>query len=200
MIDQNVETWLRRVSRSMLGEYETLVATFELAKSLIARGVPGDFVEAGVYAGAEIAVMAKAIVLAGAEGRGRRVHVFDSFQGIPEPGPEDLEFLGVHHKGGACCPQHSVMRNLSDWGLPEDLFVWHPGWFTDTMPTTNVGPIALLRIDCDLYESMQPCMQYLHPKLSVGGWEIIDDYPLSGCRKAMHEHVMPQPIYFQKVR
>lgn len=199
MIDQELEQWLLRVAQSMLGEYETLVATFELASSLIRRGVPGDFVECGVYAGSEVAVMAKAILLSGETNR--RVHLFDSFQGIPAPGVEDLEFLAAGTQaGGASCPQDHVARNLRNWGLPDELFAWHPGWFSDTLPSSDPKQIALLRVDCDLYESMQPCMQFLHPKLSVGGWEIIDDYPLSGCRKAMHEYVLPQPIYFQRVR
>ncbi len=192
------ERWLRRVAVSMLGEYPTLTATFELAKSLIDREVPGDFVEAGVYAGAEVAVMAKAIMFTGATGR--RVHLFDSFQGIPQPGPEDLEFLAAGTQaGGASCPMADVKRNMRAWGIPDELLVWHPGWFDETLPGCDLGPIALLRLDGDLYESTKPCMQHLYPKLSVGGWCIVDDYPLSGCRKALHETILPQPIYFQKV-
>jgi len=183
---------------SMLGEYETLVATFELAKSLIVRGVPGDFVECGVYAGAEVAVMAKALMIC--SGNGRRVHLFDSFQGIPEPGREDAEFVAAGTRaGGARCPMEHVQRNMRDWGIPEELLAYHPGWFSETLPCRDPEKIALLRLDCDLYESMRPCMEFLHPKLSVGGWEIIDDFPLSGCRKAMMEAVVPQPIYFQRV-
>lgn len=194
----SLETWFRQVSRSMLGEYETLIATFALAQSVIARGVPGDFAECGVYSGAECAAMAKALQLSGQTSR--RVHLFDSFQGCPTAGPEDVEFIqaGVQ-PGGAACPEAHVRRNMSDWGIPEELLVWHPGWFADTMPGCKIESIALLRLDCDLYESMQPCLKYLWPKVPTGGWVIVDDYPLSGCRKALQEVIYPQPIYFQQV-
>ncbi len=182
----------------MLGEYPTLTATFELAKSLVDREVPGDFVECGVYAGAECAVMAQALVVTGA--RDRRVHLFDSFQGIPQPGPEDAEFLAAGTQaGGASCPMADVRRNMRAWGIPDELLVWHPGWFHETLPGNDLGPIALLRLDGDLYESTRECLEYLYPKLSIGGWCTVDDYPLSGCRKALHETILPQPIYFQKV-
>lgn len=209
-MNSELETWFRRVSMSMLGEYETLIATFELAKSLISRGVPGDFVEAGVYAGAEIAVMAKAIMVSGATGR--RVHLFDSFQGIPQPGPRDIEFLKAGTQaGGASHSMADTQRNMRAWGIPGELLVYHPGWFADTMPNNDLGPIALLRLDGDLYESTMPCLRHLYHKVSVGGWVIVDDYPLQGCRKAMleffteppyfqaFEKLIPQPIYFQKV-
>lgn len=197
-IKTDEERWLRMVSMSMLGEYPSLTATFELAKSLINCDVPGDFVEAGVYAGAECAVMARAIMATGAAGR--RVHLFDSFQGCPAAGPEDLEFLSAGvQPGGASCPMAAVQRNMRAWGIPESLLVYHPGWFADTLPGNDLGAIALLRLDGDLYESTKPCMVHLYPKLSVGGWCILDDYPLSGARKALHETILPQPIYFQKV-
>lgn len=198
-INTELERWFRRVSMSMLGEYPSLIATYELARSLVDREVPGDFVECGIFAGAEVAAMAKALMVAGATDR--RVHLFDSFEGIPQPGPEDLEFVAAGtQKGGASCPMPDVRRNMRDWGVPEGLLVYHPGWFHETLPAADVGAIALLRLDGDLYESTQPCMKHLYPKLSVGGWCILDDYPLSGARKAMQEVVMPQPIYWQKVK
>ncbi len=199
MIRPSEESWLRAVAQSMLGEYPTLTATFELAKSLIDREVPGDFVEAGVYAGAECAVMAKAMMVTGATGR--RVHLFDSFQGMPHCGPEDLEFIEANKQPGeARCSLAGVQTNMRRWGIPESLLVYHPGWFQQTLPCDDPAVIALLRMDGDLYESTKPCMAHLYPKLSVGGWAILDDYPLSGARKAMHETVIPQPVYWQRVK
>lgn len=195
---EGLEGWLDRVTFSTLGRRATVSATFDLATALIARGVPGDFVECGVYAGGECAVMAKAIMTSGQTGR--RVHLFDSFQGIPRPGPEDLEFVEANvQAGGASCPMADVKKNMRDWGVREDLLVYHPGWFEDTVPGCDVDKIALLRLDGDLYTSTKVCLDHLFPKVSIGGWVIVDDYPLSGCRKALHECVMPQPIYFNKV-
>ena len=101
---------------------------------------------------------------------------------------------------GACHPITDVQRNMQNWGIPDDLLVYHPGWFADTLPGCEIGPIALLRLDADLYSSTKTCLQYLYSKVSKGGWVIVDDFPLSGCRRALHEVVgRPQPIYFQKI-
>ncbi len=75
----------------------------------------------------------------------------------------------------------------------------HEGWFEDTVPAAQIGQIALLRLDGDLYESTKVCVQHLFPKLSVGGWCIVDDWNLDGCRAAIAETVGHlAPIYFQK--
>jgi hypothetical protein len=98
------------------------------------------------------------------------------------------------------------MRN---WGIPDELLVWHPGLFQDTMAGAKLNPggwtnendnpkqIALLRLDGDLYESTRIAM-FLYPLVSKGGWVICDDYQLSGARKAVHEVVMPGPVYWVK--
>lgn len=192
----NFDAWVDMVAQSKLGYRTTMMATYDLCLAVLRNGVEGDFAECGVYAGAELAMMARAAM---DHGLGRRVHAFDSFQGIPQPGIHDDEMLAAHQmKGGACCPMDDVKHNLRNWGIPEDLIVWHPGWFANTVPQFT-GQLALLRLDGDLYESTKVCLDHLYPKLSVGGWCILDDYPLSGARKAMHEVVYPQPVYWQVV-
>ena len=51
-----------------------------------------------------------------------------------------------------------------------------------------VGKLALLRLDGDLYESTRVCLEGLYPHLTVGGFCIIDDYALAGCRRAVDEY------------
>src|SRR5882724_7386981 len=97
------QDWFNQVAKSALCDPETLEATYDIACSLIRREVPGDFVEAGVYAGAHCAVMAQAIRDVEAEfsfgplgihvqnyKSGKRVHLFDSFTGIPQHGQNDI--------------------------------------------------------------------------------------------------------------
>lgn len=202
-----VEHFIDMLAPHCLGWKETIQATYMMARDVIDRGIPGDFVECGVYAGAECAIMARAITDA-AKGF-RRVHLFDSFQGIPKPGDEDQEFIASGNpEGDACCPIDGVRGNMQKWGVNEDLLVYHPGWFEDTMPILatelcdRVFPdskIALLRLDGDLYESTKTCMKYLYPLVSRGGWVIVDDYQLTGCRKAIHEVNIPAPMYFEKL-
>src|ERR1700690_207419 len=120
----NTKEWLDEVSKGALCSRTTLHATYNSAMCLILDDVPGDFVECGVWAGANSAAMARAVqdfaVLNAARkmdareiGGGvqgligpplsdvrRRVHLFDSFQGIPQAGEYDIEYLAAGHKAG----------------------------------------------------------------------------------------------------
>jgi predicted O-methyltransferase YrrM len=88
------------------------------------------------------------------------------------------------------------------------LLVYHPGWFSVTMSPLRFqdgreafGPqqISLLRLDGDLYESTKVCVEHLYPLVSPGGWVIVDDFALSGARKAYLESVGDTgPAYFKK--
>jgi hypothetical protein len=212
--------------------------TYDICRMALERGIPGDFVECGVYAGASSAIMAKAIMEHVAN-RGeyalsdnRRVHLFDSFEGIPLAGPEDSE-LAHKPSGEAKCLLEDVKKNMRDWGIPDELLVYHPGWFEDTVewvqghcdvhgqfdvgreslegtrtchcpkcgrmcPIGGLAQIAVLRLDGDLYRSTKVCMDYLYPLVSQGGYVIVDDFDLSGCKKAILEATNPAPIYFRK--
>src|SRR5437016_11334268 len=64
------------------------------------------------------------------------------------------------------------------------------GWFEQTLPTNRdrVGPIAILRIDCDWYSSVQCCLENLYDQVVDGGFVIFDDYyAFDGCAVAVHE-------------
>src|SRR5271165_2161237 len=134
--------WLNDVARSALGYREALEATYTAARDCLERGIHGDFVECGVYAGAHCAVMALAILEHdGAGGQwkkvhSRRVHLFDSFQGLPAAAPVDEE-IWAHHgatTGEAACSLDAVKSNMQRWGIPDELLVYHPGWFSETVP------------------------------------------------------------------
>jgi O-methyltransferase len=196
--------WFEMVCQSALGHRSSQEQTYDLARLVLQRGIPGDFVECGVYAGASSAIMARAIMDDDAwEAPGyRRVHLFDSFMGIPKPGPHDTE-LAANRGGEAACSLDGVKANMKAWDIPAGLLVYHPGLFRDTVPykdgtwlahrgelSPKWGAIALLRLDGDLYESTKICMEHLYPMVSPGGYVIVDDFNLSGCRKA----VLEEPI------
>jgi O-methyltransferase len=148
-----------------------------------------------VFAGSQAAAMARAVM---ESGQRRLVHLFDSFQGIPQAGPRDPEFLEAKHKPGlSTCSIEQVQQHMAEWAIDPSILRYHPGWFEDTLPG-DVGAIAVLRLDADLYESTKVAMERLYPKLSVGGWCIIDDFGLQGCREAVMEILTPGPIYFQR--
>jgi len=182
---------------SGLGDLESFEATYDLCCSLIRRNIPGDFVECGVYAGAHCAIMAAALCDLNAEWN-RRVHLFDSFEGIPLAGPEDHELKDAP-AGIAACSVDQVKLNFQHWGLPPHVFVYNRGYFETTITPSLEFPdrIALLRLDGDLYRSTKPCLDVLLPRVSRGGWVVVDDFNLSGCRQAVMEKIVPAPIYFR---
>ncbi len=56
------------------------------------------------------------------------------------------------------------------------------------------GPISLLRLDTDWYESTRHELMHLFPLLVQGGIMIIDDYGhWAGARKAVDEFLAEQP-------
>jgi hypothetical protein len=210
----NIKAWLDEVGKRALSTRETLYATYDIARTVLRNGTPGDFVECGVFAGSNAAAMARAIMDAewvpGTDGKmhehksKRRMHLFDSFVGIPQAGPEDREFITAAHPAGlSACPLHDVQAHMREWGIPDELLVWHPGWFFDTLEQSwpephGISAIALLRLDGDLYESTKDCMQHLYPLVTPGGWVICDDFHLSGARKAVEQVVIPSPCYWIK--
>jgi hypothetical protein len=157
----------------------------------LARGVPGDLVEAGVWRGGA-AIFMRAILEAQGD-RTRSVWVVDSFQGLPEPDPANFPadygdrhweltpYLGV--------PQDVVEANFERYQLLDDRVKFLSGWFKDTLPSAPIEQIAVLRIDADMYESTYEVLQYLYPKLQPGGYVIIDDWGvLPKCAAAVHDY------------
>ena len=51
-----------------------------------------------------------------------------------------------------------------------------------------IDNLAILRLDGDLYGSTMDALNNLYPKLSKGGFCIIDDYALFGCKRAVDDY------------
>jgi O-methyltransferase len=229
IIDWPFDKWLDNVSLAALSNRETVQASYDIARLAIERGVPGDFVECGVFGGAQCAAMARAImepahywnenrdmaIGSGGAWPPRRVHLFDSFDGIPAPGVHDTDIEPGMHEAFALqsrCTLEDCKNHFREWGIPDELLVWHPGPFNQTVERAavhsqqeradHVCKIAVLRLDGDLYESTKVCMEHLYPLLSPGGWCIIDDMGLVGARKAVDEYMKnaSRPTYWQKAK
>lgn len=187
---------VNKVKGAALCRIPTLYNTLSMTEKVVHDKIEGDFVECGVFAGAQVAIMALTLQAMGE--KGRRVHLYDSFEGIPEAGPEDAEQPGVGPKkfgdgrlvstGISSCSADQVREYMQKWGVDGSRLVYHEGWFQDTVYLWDEGGIALLRLDGDLYESTLCCMDNLHPCLNTGGVLIIDDYHLPGCRKAVDRY------------
>lgn len=156
---------------------------------VIARGIPGDLVETGVWRGGATIFM-KA-VLEAHEVRDRVVWVADSFQGIPRPDPQRYpadEGIDLWTAPQLSIPLEQVKANFARYGLLDERVRFLPGWFRDTLPSAPIEQLAILRLDGDLYESTMDALRCLYPKLSVGGYVIVDDYgAIPACKLAVED-------------
>ena len=75
-ISRPFEEWFENVALGALSSKETLKMTYDMALRQVERRIPGDFVECGVFGGAQCAMLARA-----ASFGKKRVHMFDSFEG-----------------------------------------------------------------------------------------------------------------------
>jgi O-methyltransferase len=185
-----------RVMPASLVGASGLEATFDAASELVQNGIPGDFVECGVARGGCAALMA---TVAATDSRGRRMWLFDSFEGLPSPTSDDYgsdqTSTGKHIRPlvrGSCLGTKDQVEALlfSRFGFSKDSISLIQGWFQDTLPSyrERIGQIALLRIDGDWYESTMCCLDNLYDNVTLGGCIIIDDYGVCfGCKKAVHE-------------
>jgi hypothetical protein len=69
-----------------------------------------------------------------------------------------------------------VRDNFNNFGMLDEQVKFLKGWFKDTLPTAPIEKLALMRLDGDYYDSTMDALVNLYPKLSVGGYVIIDDF------------------------
>ena len=83
-------------------------------------------------------------------------------------------------------PLETVRETFARYGLLDDQVTFIEGWFRDTLPLAPLDEIAVLRLDGDMYESTWQALTSLYPKVSPGGFLIIDDYgAIPACQSAV---------------
>lgn len=169
-------------------------------ESVLRDGVPGDLIETGVWRGGASILMRGILQAYGV--RDRRVWVADSFEGLPPPDaakyPADAD--DVHHENRLLAVSlEEVQANFRKYGLLDDQVRFLEGWFKDTLPGAPIERLAVARLDGDMYESTIDALRSLYPKLSAGGYLIVDDYgAIPACRRAVTdfrgEHGIAEPV------
>lgn len=188
-----------KLAHSMVGmkRLDSLQACVE---SVIRDGVPGDLIETGVWRGGA-SILMRGILEAHAV-RDRRVWVADSFEGLPPPDAAKYPaYAGdVHHQNRLLAVSlEEVQANFRKYGLLDDQVRFLKGWFKDTLPPAPIERLAVARLDGDMYESTIDALTSLYPKLSPGGYLIVDDYgSIPACKRAVtdfrEERGITEPI------
>ena len=165
-------------------------------EDIMRSSTPGDLIETGVWRGGASIFMRGVLKAHGVTDR--LVWVADSFEGLPEPDPEQFPLEAKVQAGPVMQKAYhnfavgleEVKRNFAAYGLLDNQVKFLKGWFKDTLPTAPIGTLALVRLDGDFYESTRDGLNSLYDRLSVGGYVIIDDYGEDSwtyCRKAVDE-------------
>lgn len=163
----------------------------KLVDSVIEEKIPGDLVETGVWRGGAC-IMMKALLHAHGD-RERQVFVCDSFEGLPVEDTQKYpkeKICHLHAVKYLSVSQCEVENNFRKHGLLDDRVVFVKGFFEHSLPgPIKDRPIAILRLDGDLYSSTIQVLEALYHQVSPGGYVIIDDYNCAGlaCKDAVSD-------------
>lgn len=187
--DAQIQDRFPPTAHTMIG-FDRLDNLQQCVETVLADGVPGDFIETGAWRGGATIFMRAILEAHGANDR--RVWVADSFEGLPPPDverypPDAGDTLHTFEEFKVSLGQ--VKDNFERYGLLDDRVRFLKGWFRDTLPQAPIEKLAVIRLDGDMYESTMDALANLYPKLSTGGYLIVDDYgAFPACRQAVHDY------------
>jgi hypothetical protein len=168
----------------------------------IVAHLEGDIVECGIGQGRTLLFWS---ILTFAENRNRRIWGFDSFEGFPEPSPEDTSPRNPQKGEWAAGGMRDLENLLLASGLPGEWIrarlTLVKGFFEDSLPKYAGGQIALLHIDADLYQSYKTSLEILYPQVCPGGVIALDEYMgtwehhgFPGAKQAVDEFLADQKL------
>jgi O-methyltransferase len=201
-IDPDTARIIDAVAPYTLTSPERVFALCEAVRYLVRAGVPGAFAECGVWRGGSSLAMVHTLLSLGVTDRD--LYLYDTFDHMPAPGPQDVDYRGVaaidNHAAVArgvptppafdYLPYDEVRAAFAATGYPAKRLHFVVGLVEDTVPLDAPDTIALLRLDTDYYQSTVHELTHLAPRIPVGGVLLIDDYGhFLGCRQAVDEYV-----------
>lgn len=164
----------------------------EAVETVLSENIPGDLIETGILRGGACIFMRA--ILKAYHVQDRKVWAADSFQGFParqsQPGQLNTQALNQW-----AVQRKQVEENFRRYQLLDEQVCILEGWFADTLPTAPIDKLAVLRLDGDIYPSTIQALEALYPKLSPGGYVIVDDYyAFEECRQAVRDYRAAQNI------
>lgn len=156
----------------------------------------GDVCEFGVAQGETSVLIANEILSL----PNKKLHLFDSFEGLPLPTEkdqlkDDIFNLGSIdlYAGKMKCPENMVISRLKSISFPNSRFVIHRGFIEKIINTDLTIPkrVSFAYVDFDFYEPTKIVLNYLHSVTPKGAVIIIDDYDYfsTGVKQAVDEFI-----------
>lgn len=160
--------------------------TYKALEHVSVNAVPGDLVECGTFLGGVGIFMAH--LREEFNLQKRKLHVFDTFAGFPA-NSADVR-LGVPVTGPRFPSFYDAVVANFERSCGTDGVEFHVGPVEETLAGFDGGPLALVRLDTDFYESTRAELETLYPQLSSGGVLVVDDYGVyAGARRATDEYL-----------
>jgi len=152
----------------------------KLADYLVGTQIPGDYLEFGVFIGKTFSYAYRVMAPLFPE---MRFVALDSFEGLPQPRGVDAvaNYTSGFYEGQFACDIETFKSNLKVSGVDLSRVTTVKGWFDQTLvpnhpESSPISKIAAAWIDCDLYESTVPVLDFLTQRLSVGSVLLFDDW------------------------
>ena len=141
--------------------------------------VPGEIAEVGVYKGGSAKLIAEA--------KGERtLHLFDTFDGLPDSGDGDPLF----QRGQFPSSVDKVKAYLATY--PNVHF--YKGLFPDTAGPVKDKQFSFVHLDVDIYESTAAALAFFYPRMAKGALLVSHDYMWAeGVKRAFDEFFADKP-------
>jgi O-methyltransferase len=196
---------LERVEPFTMTSPERVFMCARATEYVVQHGIPGDIVECGVWRGGSM--MAIALTLLRQGDQTRDLYLFDTFEGMPPPTAQDVDFKGrdaasqvvsgtqADGRSWLYASLEDVREAVLSTGYDAARVHFVKGKVEDTLPDRAPQQISLLRLDTDWYESTRHELLHLYPRLARAGVLILDDYGhWQGARQATDEYLAEQRI------
>ena len=158
---------LQDIEGNMAGEGK-LLNIYWLLRRTVDLGIPGSVAELGCNRGVTAALLQSVLK---AHRPGTDLHVYDSFEGLPQGTKEDPP--AYQTAGAMACSPQDVRDTFSLLNLPAPTI--HKGWFADLAATEVPSQISFAHVDGDLYASITDALTLIYDKLAPGAICVVDD-------------------------
>lgn len=164
-----------------LSDPERIRSLIKLCQYINTHAISGDIVECGTYKGGSAAVLSRF------SGESRKLWLYDSFEGLPEPSAKDGKDA-QRHVGDCLGAIEAVKEVMQLVGTSENRYAIKKGWFTQTFQEKLPSKVALLHCDADWYDSVILVLETFYPLIPEGGCIVLDDFGYwEGCREAFYD-------------
>jgi O-methyltransferase len=207
-LDPGFEELRDRVAEATMTSTARMHALYQAVNYVTDAGIAGDIVECGVWRGGSS--MLSALSLMARDDTSRTLWLYDTFEGMPPPGEQDVKFDGIPARtlldgqepsrdevNDWCVASiDDVRQNMERTGYPSERTRYIEGKVEETIPGSAPDAIAVLRLDTDWFDSTWHELVHLYPRLTSGGVLIVDDYGWwQGARDAVDRFLAEHHVH-----